>query len=97
MVSLEYFTSFLKENNIDFRVENNSQNFDPSFANNEFNKEFTVKVEPENFERVYQLEEDLIKKEVENASEDYYLSITPMKNFRILLQNAMNGTLMTIF
>lgn len=71
--SLEYFTALLKANNIDFRVENNSQNFDPSFANNEFNKEFTVKVEPENFERVYQLEEDSIKKEIENASEDYYL------------------------
>ena len=71
--TLNTFTNLLSDNKIDFEVENNSKIFDPSFANNDFEKEYIVKVHPNDFEKVYDLEEEIIKNEIQNTPEDYYL------------------------
>lgn len=71
--TLNTFTNLLSDNKIDFEVENNSKIFDPSFANNDFEKEYIVKIHPNDFEKVYDLEEEIIKNEIQNTPEDYYL------------------------
>ena len=71
--TLNTFTNLFSDNKIDFEVENNSKIFDPSFANNDFEKEYIVKIHPNDFEKVYDLEEEIIKNEIQNTPEDYYL------------------------
>lgn len=71
--TLNTFTNLLSDNKIDFEVENNSKIFDPSFANNDFEKEYIVKIHPNDFEKVYDLEEEIIKNEIQNTPKDYYL------------------------
>ncbi|GAB1355982.1 hypothetical protein MASR1M29_01490 [Cloacibacterium normanense] len=71
--TLNTFTNLLSDNKIGFEVENNSKIFDPSFANNDFEKEYIVKIHPNDFEKVYDLEEEIIKNEIQNTPEDYYL------------------------
>ena len=71
--TLNNFTNLLKTNKIDFEVEDNSKIFDPSFANNDFDKEYIVKISPNDFEKVYLLEEEQIKNNIENTPKDYYL------------------------
>ena len=65
--TLNTFTNLLSDNKIDFEVENNSKIFDPSFANNDFEKEYIVKIHPNDFEKVYDLEEEIIKNEIQNT------------------------------
>lgn len=71
--TLNTFTNLLRDNKIDFEVENNNRIFDPSFANNDFEKEYTVKIHPNDFIKVYDLEEEIIKNDIQNTPEDYYL------------------------
>lgn len=72
-VSIDWYTDLLKKYQIDYERENNSLRFDPSFAFNDYSKEFLLKLKPKDFEKVYNLEEENVKSEVENASKDYYL------------------------
>jgi len=72
-VTLNNFTNLLKNNKIDFEVEDNSKVFDPSFANNDFDKEYVVKISSNDFEKVYLLEEEQIKNDIDNTPKDYYL------------------------
>ncbi|MFC6268560.1 hypothetical protein [Frigoriflavimonas asaccharolytica] len=71
--SLTFFKKFLENQDIPFIVENHSQRFDPSFAYNSFNKEYSVKIAAENFEKIYSLEEKDVEMQLENIPKDYYL------------------------
>ena len=42
----------LKENNIDYVLDDNSSRLDSSFGNDDNTKQFVLKIEKENFERV---------------------------------------------
>ena len=63
----------LKENNIDFLLEDNSMRVDSSFGSSDNNSEFLLKIDKNNFEKVEKLEEDLIKDSLEKIDKDYYL------------------------
>lgn len=71
--SLHIFIDLLEVNQILYSVENHSQRFDPSFAYNEFNKEYTVEIEPENFQKIYEIEEKMVENQIKNAPADYFL------------------------
>lgn len=71
--TLQVFTDLLESNQVLYSVEDHSQTFDPSFAYNDFNKEYSVEIEPENFQKVFDLEQKAVEKEIQNANLDYYL------------------------
>ena len=63
----------LKENNIDYVLDDNSSRLDSSFGNDDNTKQFVLKIEKENFERVEELEEKSISKSLDNVDKNYYL------------------------
>lgn len=65
-------TNLLSENNIDFKAEVFNATFDSAFTNNS-NKDYTVKINPSDFEKVDALLLESIKDEIDNVPEDYYL------------------------
>ncbi len=71
--TLKIFTDLLEKNDILYSVENHSQSFDPSFAYNSFNKEFSVEIAPENFQQIYEIEQSEVENQIKNAPADYYL------------------------
>ena len=70
---LRVFVEFLEDHQILYTVEDRSPAFDPSFAYNSFSKEYSVEIAPENFQKVYDLEQKDVEKEIENAPKDHYL------------------------
>lgn len=63
----------LKENNIDYVLDDNSSKLDSSFGNDDNTKQFVLKIEKENFKRVEELEEKSISKSLDNVDKNYYL------------------------
>ena len=63
----------LEENHITYELANNSSQLDSSFGGDINTKQFELKIQKEDFEVVEKLEEELVKKDVENAEEDYHL------------------------
>lgn len=63
----------LEENHIPYELANNSSQLDSSFGGDINTKQFELKIQKEDFEEVEKLEEELVKVDVENAEEDYYL------------------------
>ncbi len=63
----------LKENNIDYVLDDNSSRLDSSFGNDDNTKQFVLKIEKENFKRVEELEEKSISKSLDNVDKNYYL------------------------
>ena len=63
----------LKENNIDYVLDDNSSRLDSSFGNDDNTKQFVLKIEKENFEKVEELEEKSISKSLDNVDKSYYL------------------------
>ena len=66
-------TDLLKQNNIEFVVEDYSISFDPSFANNETDREYRIKIKKEDFEVADQLVNKITAEEIKSVDEDYYL------------------------
>ncbi len=65
----------LKENNIDYLVEESPARFTPTFVgNNELEKEFTIKIHKEDFERAEKIQEDIILQQLDDVDADYYLN-----------------------
>lgn len=63
----------LKQNLIVYELVNNSSRLDSSFGGDINTKQFELKIPKEDFKNVEILEENLIKGEVDNVKEDYYL------------------------
>ncbi|WP_312078697.1 hypothetical protein [Chryseobacterium sp.] len=63
----------LEEHQITYELANNSSQLDSSFGGDINTKQFEVKIQKEDFEKVDRLEEELIKNDVENVQEDYHL------------------------
>lgn len=63
----------LQKNSIDFDLKDNSLRVDSSFGASENNAEFEVQIDADDFKKVEELEEQLVKEKVENVEKDYYL------------------------
>ncbi|MEP6675287.1 MAG: hypothetical protein ABJA78_09030 [Ferruginibacter sp.] len=71
--NMKDFAVFLKANQIDCEQDDLSTQFDASFANNEFEKDFRIKLKKDDFEKANHLLADYYKTDLENIPPDYYL------------------------
>ena len=69
----EDFGSLLNVNRIEFLIENISINFDPILSNNEFGKEYCVKIKKDDFEKANDILREKAKTEINEVPDDYYL------------------------
>lgn len=60
-------------NNIPVQIENERTYFDVSFANNKFDANINVKIEPQNFDKAYQVLETYYATDLQNVAPNYYL------------------------
>jgi hypothetical protein len=67
------FGSLFNENKIEFLIENISINFDPILSNNEFGKEYCVKIKKVDFEKANDILSQKAKTELNEIQDDYYL------------------------
>lgn len=67
------FGRLLNENGIRYLLEDISVNFDPILSNNEFGKEFCVKLQKVDFEKVNEILRQKVKEEIVEVTNDYYL------------------------
>lgn len=67
------FGILLNKNKIDFLIENISIDFDPILSNNEFGKEYCVKIRKDDFEKTNDILHEEAKKEINEIKDDYYL------------------------
>jgi hypothetical protein len=77
----------LKENNIEYIMEDTSSSFDPSFANSELIKEFRIKLKQEDFEKADTFLQQIFKTEIDSVDKDYYLfSFTDEELLEIIIK-----------
>jgi hypothetical protein len=62
-----------RENGIECGLEDVSENFDVSFANNEINKDFRIKLKPADFERANMLLQQLAEQDLADIDPGYYI------------------------
>ncbi len=67
------FGSLLSENKIDLLIENISINFDPILSNNEFGKEYCIRIKKNDFEKANDILREKAKTEINEIQDDYYL------------------------
>ena len=67
------FGSLLTKNKIEFLIENISVNFDQILSNNEFGKEYCVKIKKNDFEKANDILREKAKTEINEIQDDYYL------------------------
>lgn len=67
------FGSLLNVNRIEFFIENISINYDPILSNNEFGKEYCVKIKKNDFEKANDILREKAKTEINEVRDDYYL------------------------
>lgn len=63
----------LDENNIEYLLEDTSLSFDPTFSNNGFGKEFRIKIQKQDFEKVDILLQKSSQTEINEIDKDHYL------------------------
>jgi hypothetical protein len=63
----------LKKHHIDYRFEDDSPTFDPSFVNQDFQKDFRVKIQPKDFQQVDELMVRIAESQFEQVTPDYFL------------------------
>jgi hypothetical protein len=69
----EELISILKEKDIECEIEDNLSYFDPSYANNEFNKEISIKLRKEDFDEVHDILIEKANTDSEKIDKSYYL------------------------
>ena len=67
------FGKLMDENKIEYLIENISISFDPILSNNEFGKEFCVKLKKNDFEKADKILSQTTKAEISDVETDYYL------------------------
>lgn len=65
--------ALIAEQNIDFILEDNSLTFDPAFANNDFGKEYCIKIRKSDFEKANKVLVEIAENEINDVDKDYYL------------------------
>lgn len=69
----ENFAEVLNQNGISFFIEEDKLMFDPSYAHNPLNKDYAIKLAPQDFLRASKAYENYFSALLETVSEDYYL------------------------
>jgi hypothetical protein len=64
---------FFKEKKLEYLLEDNSLSFDPTFANNGFDKEFCIKLKKSDFEKGNAFLNEKAEIEIVEIDKDYYL------------------------
>jgi hypothetical protein len=79
-------TDLLKENGIEYQIEEGAFSFDPTFAASpELSTEYCVKISPDNFTRATELLNASEAEDIKHVNEDYYLfSFTDAELMEIL-------------
>jgi hypothetical protein len=67
------FAEVLKQRDIPYLIEEDALVFDPSYANNQFNKDYRLKLRQEDFVRANQVLEAYYQTKLEQVNPDYYL------------------------
>jgi hypothetical protein len=67
------FILFLKDNDVDFIIEDDAGVFDPTFINSTYNKEICIKLKPSDFAVVDELQLEDSNIELTNVEKDHYL------------------------
>jgi hypothetical protein len=67
------FAEVLKQNDIPYFIEEDALVFDPSYANNEFNKDYRLKLSHQDFERADKVLQDYYNSQLDKVDKDYYL------------------------
>ncbi len=67
------FGNLMNLNQIEYLIENTSINFDPILSNNEFGKEYSVKIKKADFEKADTILRETAKEEINALENDYYL------------------------
>jgi hypothetical protein len=65
--------SFLRENEIEYRIENTSSGLDGNFGNSELSKDYLIKLKQEDFEKADVLLLQISSNLVETINDDHYL------------------------
>ena len=69
----EDFAEVLKQNNIDYRIEEDSVVFDPSYANNPLSKDYVITIKQSDFKSASYAYEEYFARQLNDVPEDYYL------------------------
>jgi hypothetical protein len=69
----EDFSEVLKEHAIEFFIEEDVLEFDPTYANNDLDKDYHIMVKQADFKKANEAYVAYFKKQLHNAPEDYYL------------------------
>lgn len=69
----EDLAEVLAQQGIDFFIEEDTLVFDPSYANNAFNKDYRLKLRQQDFEKAHYVLEDYFLSRLEKIDRDYYL------------------------
>lgn len=63
----------LEQNHIEFLLEDNQKNFDPSFANNTFDPNICIKIRSEDFIKANEVLDEYYRQSLNDVEKDYYL------------------------
>jgi len=63
----------LKKHHIEYQFEDDSPSFDPTFANNDFQRDFRVKIQPKDFQQVDELMVRIAESQFSQVTPDYFL------------------------
>ncbi len=63
----------LKKHHIEYQFEDDSPSFDPTFANNDFQRDFRVKIRPKDFQQVDELMVRIAESQFAQVTPDYFL------------------------
>jgi hypothetical protein len=63
----------LNQHDIAFLIEEDALVFDPSYANNELNKDYRLKIRPKDFDRANQVLDEYYRLELDRVEKDHYL------------------------
>ena len=69
----EDFSEVLKEYGIEFSIEEDVLEFDPTYANNELDKDYHIIIRQADFDKARKAYEAYFTKQLHNAPPDYYL------------------------
>ncbi len=70
---IDDFAKLLVDNNILYKIENNSLDFDPSFANSNQNNEYRLKLKKSDFVKVDTIQIESLQKLIDGIDSDHYL------------------------
>lgn len=78
---------FFNENKLDYLLEDNSLSFDPTFANNDFGKEFCIKIKKYDFDKANNLLIEKSGNEIFEIEDNHYLlSFSDDELFDVILK-----------